>query len=118
MFRVVCTIVMLWFVSPSVEAEPLGQTFDSSAKERRAEKEAEIAAAEAEEEANKSDYARVIVLRLPVVSTDHTDINLQRNVFRHWEIRCLFFTSDRPVPRWQRSQRYNFGSRDAARKSL
>ena len=52
MFRVVCTIVMLWFVSPSAQAEPLGQSFDSSVQKRktRAEKEAEIAAAEAEEE--------------------------------------------------------------------
>ena len=82
MFRVVCTIVMLWFVSPTATAEPLGQSFDSSVQKRktRAEKEAEIAAAEAEEEASKENYARVIVLRWPGVSTDHTDLNLQRNV--------------------------------------
>ena len=50
---------------PSAQAEPLNQSFDSSVQKRktRAEKEAEIAAAEAEEEANKENYARVIVLR-------------------------------------------------------
>ena len=82
MFRVVFTAVVLWFVSPTAEAESLGQSFDSSVQKRksRAEKEAEIAAAEAAEEASKENYARVIVLRWPGTSTDHTDLNLQRNV--------------------------------------
>ena len=82
MLRVVCTMVMLWFVSPKVHAEPLGQSFDSSVQKRKskAEKEAEIAEAEAEEAANKEEFARVIVLRWQGTTTDHRDLNLQRNV--------------------------------------
>ncbi len=82
MLRVVCTTALLWFLSPSVQAEPLGQSFDSSVQKRKtkAEKEAEIAAAEAELEANKDQFARVIVLRYEGTSTDYRDINLQRNV--------------------------------------
>ena len=82
MLRVVCTMVLLWFVSPSVQAEPLGQSFDSSVQKRKskAEKEAEIAEAEAEETANQEQFARIIVLRWQGTTTDHRDLNLQRNV--------------------------------------
>lgn len=82
MLRVISTTALLWFLSPSVQAEPLGQSFDSSVQKRKskAEKEAEIAEAEAELEANKDQFARVIVLRYEGTSTDYRNINLQRNV--------------------------------------
>jgi hypothetical protein len=64
------------------EAKPLDQSDITVVNKRKskAEKEAEIAAAEAAEEEKKDDYARVIVLRWQGTTTDHKDPNLQRNV--------------------------------------
>lgn len=85
MFRIVYTVVvsvMLVFASPEANAEPLGQDFTSSAEKFKSkeERDAEIAEAEAEAEANKDQFARVIILRWPGMTTDHKDLNLQRNV--------------------------------------
>ena len=71
------------FMSSSVQAKPLDQDDSTSAMKKRKskeEKEAEISAAEAKEEANKDNYARVIVLRWQGTSTDQNDLSLQRNV--------------------------------------
>ena len=71
------------FMSSSVKAKPLDQDDRTSAMKKRKskeEKEAEISAAEAKEEANKDNYARVIVLRWQGTSTDQNDLSLQRNV--------------------------------------
>ena len=65
-----------------LEAKPLDQTDVTVVYKRKskAEKEAEIAAAEAAEEEKKDNFARVIVLRWQNTTTDHNDPNLQRNV--------------------------------------
>ena len=71
------------FLSTTAQAKPLDQDVVTSAlkKKSKEEKDAAIAASEAEEEANKDNYARVIVLRYPSnTDTDHNDSTLQRNV--------------------------------------
>ena len=74
--------VLFLMCSGLVEAKPLDQSDITVVYKRKskAEKEAEIAAAEAAEEEKKDNYARVIVLRWQGTSTDHNDPNLQRNV--------------------------------------
>lgn len=71
------------FLSTAVEAKPLDQDDVTSAEKRKSkeEKDAAIAEAEAKKEAQKDQFARVIVLRDPDnIDTDHANQALQRNV--------------------------------------
>ena len=83
---IVMSCIGYFFFDAQTQAEPLGQDTVTKveARKTKAEKEAAIAAAQAEAEKNRDQFARVVVLRYPSTksdySADHTDLNLQRNV--------------------------------------
>ena len=71
---------MLFMLASLVMAEPDSGTCLSTQYKSREEKEAEIAEAEKEFAESAPKNARVLVMKWPKTTTDHTDPNLKLNV--------------------------------------